>query len=124
MRLAVVGPTYPIKGGISHYTTLLVRALRRKHDVSFISYQYQYPGFLYPGTGQYSQDESPITEPAEFLWHTMKPWTLNRIARRMKEFEVEGVVLNWVTHFFGMASRAAGKLDSSFVKCQDYSALS
>ena len=101
MRLAVVGPTYPIKGGISHYATLLVRALRKRHDVLFISYEYQYPAFLYPGTGQYTQDEFPIKEPAEFLWHTLKPWSLNRIARRMREFGCEGVVLNWVTHFFG-----------------------
>jgi glycosyltransferase involved in cell wall biosynthesis len=101
MHLAVVGPTYPIKGGISHYTTLLVRALRRHHDVLFISYEYQYPEILYPGTSQTSQDESAITEQAEFLWHTLKPWTLNKIARRMREFEVDGVVLSWVTHFFG-----------------------
>lgn len=101
MRIAVVGPTYPIKGGISHYTTLLVRSLRKKHDVLFVSYKYQYPAFLYPGTGQTSEDKSPITEEAEFIWHTLKPWSLTRIARRMKEFGVDAVVLTWVTHFFG-----------------------
>jgi len=101
MRLGVVGPTYPIKGGISHYTTLLVRALRKRHDVLFVSYKYQYPTFLYPGTGQTSLDQSPITEEAEFIWHTLKPWTLTRIARRVKESGCDGVVLTWVTHFFG-----------------------
>lgn len=101
MKLAVIGPTYPVKGGISHYTTLLVRALRRKHEVLFISYAYQYPAFLYPGTSQYAQDESPITEQAEFIWHTLKPWTLDRIARKIREFGAEAVVINWVTHFFG-----------------------
>jgi glycosyltransferase involved in cell wall biosynthesis len=101
MRLAVVGPTYPIKGGISHYTTLLVRALRKEHDVLFVSYKYQYPSIIYPGTGQTTDDKNPITEDCEYLWHTLQPWSLTKIARRIKEFKADGVVLTWVTHFFG-----------------------
>jgi glycosyltransferase involved in cell wall biosynthesis len=101
MRLAVVGPTYPIKGGISHYTTLLVRALRKEHDVLFVSYKYQYPSIIYPGTGQTSDDKNPITEDCEYLWHTLQPWTLTKIARRIRDFKADGVVLTWVTHFFG-----------------------
>ncbi len=101
MRLAVVGPTYPIKGGISHYTTLLVRALRKEHDVLFVSYKYQYPSIIYPGTGQTSEDKNPITEDCEYLWHTLQPWSLTEIAHRVKEFGADGVVLTWVTHFFG-----------------------
>lgn len=101
MRLAVVGPTYPIKGGISHYTTLLVRALRKRHEVLFVSYEYQYPACLYPGTAQAFSKETPIIEESEPLWHTLKPWSLTRIAKRMKGFGAEGVVLTWITHFFG-----------------------
>lgn len=101
MRLVVVGPTYPIKGGISHYTTLLVRALRKEHEVLFVSYKYQYPGIIYPGTGQTSDDKNPITEDCEYLWHTLQPWSLTKIARRIREFNADGVVLTWVTHFFG-----------------------
>lgn len=101
MRLAVVGPAHPIKGGISHYTTLLVRALRKKHEVLYISYEYQYPDWIYPGTGQTSNDESPIHEENDPMWHSLKPWSLNRIAKRMKEFGTEGVILTWVTQFFG-----------------------
>jgi len=101
MRICVVGPTHPIKGGISHYTTLLVRALRKNHDVLFQGYAYQYPSIIYPGTSQTSEDDSPIIEDAEFIWHTLKPWTLTKIARRVKEFKCDLVVLSWVTHFFG-----------------------
>ncbi len=51
-RITVLGPTHPIKGGISHYSTILVRELRKKHDVRFISYKFQYPNFLYPAPGR------------------------------------------------------------------------
>lgn len=60
MRVAAIGPTYPIRGGISHYTTLLVKALRRDHSVLFVSYLKQYPEFLFPGKTQVDSSEKPI----------------------------------------------------------------
>jgi len=117
MRVAVVGPTHPIKGGISHYTTLLARSLRKKHDVLFISYEYQYPEIIYPGTSQTSDDKNPIIEETEFLWHTLKPWTLTKIARRMKEFKADVVVLTWVTHFFGWHIATLARRIKKIVGC-------
>jgi glycosyltransferase involved in cell wall biosynthesis len=49
MNLAVIGPTHPFRGGISHYTTLLVQTLRSKTTVCFVSYRRQYFSWLYPG---------------------------------------------------------------------------
>ena len=59
MKFSVIGPTHPFRGGISHYTTLLVRKLRTRHDVQFISYSRQYPSWLYPG----ATDRDPSTVP-------------------------------------------------------------
>jgi len=57
MKIAVIGPTYPFRGGIAHYTTLLVQHLREHHDVRLISYIKQYPKWLYPGNT--AMDPSP-----------------------------------------------------------------
>ena len=57
MKIAVIGPTYPFRGGIAHYTTLLVQHLRERHDVRLISYIKQYPKWLYPGNT--AMDPSP-----------------------------------------------------------------
>ena len=43
----LIGPVYPYKGGISHYTGLMYRALCKKYDVIMISYKFQYPKLLY-----------------------------------------------------------------------------
>jgi len=117
MRITVIGPTYPIKGGISHYSTLLVRELRKSHDTLFISYRYQYPELIYPGKGQKKEDKNPIREEAEYLWHTLQPWTLNRIARRIREHKSEAVVMMWHTHFFGWHIAKLAKLIRKSTGC-------
>lgn len=43
MKITLIGPTYPFRGGIAHYTTLLTHHLRQRHDVRLISYIKQYP---------------------------------------------------------------------------------
>lgn len=35
----MIGPVYPYKGGIAHYTGLMCKALRKKYDVTMVSFQ-------------------------------------------------------------------------------------
>ena len=47
MKIILIGPVYPYKGGIAHYTSLLCKALRKRHEVFMISYKMQYPRLLF-----------------------------------------------------------------------------
>ncbi|TKK88411.1 glycosyltransferase family 4 protein [Herbidospora galbida] len=50
MRVAIVGPTFPYKGGGAQHTTELAHRLARAgYDVVIESWKAQYPSFLYPG---------------------------------------------------------------------------
>ena len=50
MRIALVGPAYPYKGGGARHTTELARHLAAAgHDVIIESWRAQYPARLYPG---------------------------------------------------------------------------
>ncbi|MFI6476901.1 glycosyltransferase family 4 protein [Nonomuraea sp. NPDC050663] len=58
MRIAIVGPTYPYKGGGAQHTTELARRLAQQgHDVVIESWRAQYPKFLYPGQQTISDPE-------------------------------------------------------------------
>jgi len=48
MRIDLIGPSYPYRGGISYYTTLLHKNLKKKHQTHFYSFKRQYPKFLFP----------------------------------------------------------------------------
>ena len=41
-RIAIVGPVYPYKGGIAHYTGLLCKNLREQFETQMISFRVQY----------------------------------------------------------------------------------
>lgn len=49
MKIAIVGPTYPIRGGISHYTTILAEKLAETNDVTVFSLEKFYNSPLYKG---------------------------------------------------------------------------
>ncbi|MFI6518866.1 glycosyltransferase family 4 protein [Spirillospora sp. NPDC050679] len=58
MRVAIVGPAFPYKGGGAHHTTELAHRLAAAgHDVRIESWRAQYPAFLYPGQQTISDPE-------------------------------------------------------------------
>lgn len=96
MRLAVIGPTFPIRGGISHYTTLLVEALRAEHEVLFVSYLKQYPDWLFPGKTQTDGSKDPIASRCERLISFWDPLSWRRAARRIAASEPDLLIVSWV----------------------------
>ncbi|HWN81228.1 MAG TPA: hypothetical protein VNM87_03960 [Candidatus Udaeobacter sp.] len=44
MKLALLGPAHPLRGGIAYYLAILDQELRRAgHDVTFVGFKEQYP---------------------------------------------------------------------------------
>jgi glycosyltransferase involved in cell wall biosynthesis len=101
--LAVVGVSFPFRGGIAHYSTLLVRYMRRRHRVEFVTFKRQYPDFLFPGRTQYDDSSNPIVEANDALIDSINPFTWWRAARQLQRAAPELIVFNWWHPFFGMA---------------------
>ena len=101
--LAVVGVSFPFRGGIAHYSTLLVRSLRLRHRVEFITFRRQYPGILFPGKTQYDQSTNPIREDNVALIDSTNPLTWIQTARQLNRLRPQLIVFNWWHPFFGMA---------------------
>ncbi|MFF4241569.1 glycosyltransferase family 4 protein [Actinomadura geliboluensis] len=58
MRIAIVGPAFPYKGGGARHTTELAHRLAAAgHDVAIESWRAQYPSFLYPGQQTIAEPE-------------------------------------------------------------------
>jgi len=101
MRFTVIGPTHPFRGGISHYTFLLVRTLRSRHQIQFVSYCRQYPAWLYPG----NNDRDPsrdlrILEQPDYRFDALNPLAWGRLPRRVLAHTPELIILPWSTVYW------------------------
>jgi len=100
MKLAVLGPCYPFRGGIAHHTTRLVRELRREHEVLFVSYTRQYPELLFPGRSD--REPTPPRDPVqvEYLLDSVNPATWWRTAAAMARFRPQIALFPWWVTFW------------------------
>ncbi len=105
VRIALVGPVYPYRGGIAHYTTMLWRALReRGHDVLLVSFRRQYPQRLFPGRGDRDPSEKPLrVEEARYWIDSLNPLTWLVTGCRIGRTRPDVVVLQWWTTFWAPA---------------------
>ena len=62
MKIALVGPTYPFRGGISHYTTLLHAHLNKKHRTEFYTFSRPYPKLLFPGDASHDSSRMQLSD--------------------------------------------------------------
>jgi glycosyltransferase involved in cell wall biosynthesis len=101
MKIAVVGPTYPFRGGIAHYTSLLVRHLRLRHEVFFASYSRQYPRWLYPGKGDRDPSrELLLEEIPQCRIDAVNPIAWCSLGRRIAREGSALVILPWTVAYW------------------------
>ena len=54
MRIVLISPSPPLRGGISTHSACLYNELSKNHSVLVISYKKLYPNFLFPGKTQFN----------------------------------------------------------------------
>jgi glycosyltransferase involved in cell wall biosynthesis len=101
MRISLIGPTHPFRGGIAHHTTLLHQHLRARHEVDFLAFRRQYPRWLFPGRTDRDTSEHPLVAPGvEHLLDSMNPLTWLQVARRIVRARPDLVIVPWWSAFW------------------------
>ncbi len=95
MRIALIGPAHPYKGGGARHTTELARWLADAgHDVVLESWRHQYPAGLYPGGRQTVEvpDGEPFANTRQDLsWANPASWL--RAGRRLRDADLVAFAL-------------------------------
>lgn len=110
MNILLIGPVYPYKGGISHYTGLLYKALAKEHQVTMISYKLQYPKVLYKKEQKDYGNDSFRIEGTQFLIHTANPFNWIRSALTMGKTDAELIIIQWWHPYFAPCYYVMSKL--------------
>ena len=101
MKFCIVGPTYPIRGGIAHYTTLLCRYLEEKHDVTAVTFKRLYPSILFPGKSQIDPSKSAVSFNALPVIDSMNPLTWVAASNVIRDTNPDWTIFQWWQPFFG-----------------------
>ena len=101
MKIDLIGPSYPFRGGISHYTTMLFKHLKKRHTVFFYSFKRQYPRFLFPG--KTDKDYSVFTlkdEEIQPVLDSMNPFTWIKTACKIIKDKPDITIIPWWVDFW------------------------
>jgi glycosyltransferase involved in cell wall biosynthesis len=101
MRICLIGPFPPLRGGIAHYNAQLGAELMKRHEIAVISFSRQYPAMLFPGRTQFDHGSPPPGLTAEPLLDSINPLSWFRAGRRIAEIAPDLVIVHWWNPFFG-----------------------
>ena len=100
MRICLIAPVPPFRGGIAKYCYSLAKELEKRHDLLLLSYQRQYPQLLYGKKNQKDPevDRDRLLREFRFLSYDIDsahPLSWLRTAKRIADFNPDIVVLPW-----------------------------
>lgn len=99
-KIVMIGPVYPFKGGIAHYTGLMCRALSKKYDVTMVSYRFQYPKILYKKEQKDYANDSFKIEDTKYWIHTANPFNWFRSVEKIKKENPKLIIIQWWHPYF------------------------
>ena len=114
MKIVIVSPAYPLRGGIAHSAGLLYKELTKEHEVLLITFKRQYPNFLFPGKSQTEYGETIDKISTEVILDSINPFNWNSTAKRIISFKPELVIFkHWLPFFGPCYGWIAGKIKKS-----------
>lgn len=99
-NLVLIGPVYPYKGGISHYTSLMYKELEKHFNVTLVSYKMQYPKLLFKKEQKdYSNDRFKIDD-VHYWINTANPFNCIISGLKILKLKTDLVIIQWWHPYF------------------------
>ena len=96
-KIIIIGSAYPLRaGGVASFNERLARAFQENgDDVTIYTFSLQYPGFLFPGTSQYSSEPAPEGIKIKVCINSINPLNWIRIGNELKKMKPDIVVVRY-----------------------------
>nr|WP_294905481.1 glycosyltransferase family 4 protein [uncultured Lacibacter sp.] len=103
-KIIILGPAHPLRGGIAIFNERLARQFQNEgHDVTIYSFSLQYPGFLFPGTTQYSSEPAPADLNIKTKVNSIHPLNWLAVGNEIKKQKPDIVVVRYWLPLMGPA---------------------
>ena len=102
MKIIIIGPAYPLRGGLASYDERLAKEfLDQGHSVSIYTFSLQYPAFLFPGTTQYSTEPAPVYLDIDVRINSINPLNWLSVGNELKKQRPDIIVVRYWLPFMG-----------------------
>ncbi|MBI4547463.1 MAG: glycosyltransferase [Ignavibacteriae bacterium] len=101
MKIIIVSPAYPWRGGIAHHTAILADHLKAKHTVEIVTFYRQYPKLFFPGTSQSDIGGCPPAVPVRMWIDTINPFNWISVGLKIRRMEPDLLLFAYSLPFFG-----------------------
>ncbi len=111
MNVVIIGPAYPLRGGLATYNERLARAFQAAGDrVRIVTFSLQYPDFLFPGQTQFSTEPGPSDIDIEVSLNSVNPLTWWQVGRQLRRQRPDIVIFRFWLPFMGPALGTVARL--------------
>lgn len=103
-KIAIIGPGHPLRGGLTTFNQRLAREFIAQGDTCVIySFSLQYPGFLFPGTSQYTDEPAPEGLTIHTIINSVNPLNWLKVGKRIAMDRPDIILVRYWIPFMGPA---------------------
>lgn len=101
-HIVIIGPAHPLRGGLASYNERLAHEFQQKgNKVTVYTFSLQYPGFLFPGTTQFSTEPAPTDLTIRVCINSINPINWLLIGSEIKKIKPDLIVVRYWLPFMG-----------------------
>ena len=101
-KIIIIGPAWPLRGGLASFDERLARQfISMGYDTIIYTFSLQYPGFLFPGTTQYSSEPAPADLSIKACINSINPFNWIKLGNELKKISPDLIVVRYWLPFMG-----------------------
>jgi D-inositol-3-phosphate glycosyltransferase len=96
-KVVILGSAHPLRGGgLATFNERMARAFAQEgHEVIIYTFSLQYPGFLFPGKTQYSDEPAPADLDIRVKVNSVNPFSWLKTGRELRKMQPDILVIRY-----------------------------
>jgi len=104
MKILLIGPGYPLRGGLSQFDHRIVKEfVAQGYDCEIVSFSLQYPSFLFPGKTQFYTEPQSDKVRVRSLINSVNPLNWWKVGNQLRKEQPDIVIVRYWLPFMGPA---------------------
>ncbi|MCX6267107.1 MAG: glycosyltransferase [Bacteroidetes bacterium] len=96
VKIVLIGPAYPLRGGLATFNERLIREYRSLGaDACIYTFSLQYPSLLFPGKTQLSSEPAPENLPIHVKVNSINPFNWIKIGLEIRKLKPDLVIVKF-----------------------------